>query len=119
MGAGGGGYIVYCKRRYFRAAKFSRVKPSEAFSRYQIFTQKAVGSLCAILIYFFTHIVFFTHLRPGAKCAKICTAQKILSLQYVAQVGSTMLNVCVVSWVIITMLSIILMIPYYFISIYQ
>ena len=27
----------YCKRRYFRAAKFSRIKPNVTFSRGQIF----------------------------------------------------------------------------------
>ena len=71
--------LIYCKRIYFRAAKFSRIKPKDAFSRNQIFAQKAVSSLCAILIYFFSLTSYFRayktmrEMRENMYCAKIST----------------------------------------------
>ena len=76
---------AYCKRIYFRAAKFSRIKPYEANSRVLIFAHMPVNCICPIVIVIFTHINF-SHIRPCAKCAKICTARKFLRLQYIGQI---------------------------------
>ena len=48
VSVGGGGLCqvhTYCKRTYFRAAKFSRIKPSVTFSRRHIFTHLVTNSI--------------------------------------------------------------------------
>ena len=37
--------VVYCKRRYFRAAKFLRIKPYVTFSSEYIFAHSVVNSI--------------------------------------------------------------------------
>ena len=56
--------VVYCERRYFRAAKFSRINPDEAFLCSQIFVQIASNYLCAFMIYFFNHTIFLRIQSP-------------------------------------------------------
>ena len=49
---------IYCKRRYFRAAKFSRIKLLVIFSRGQMFTHLVNNSIWSIVFHFFAHIIF-------------------------------------------------------------
>ena len=71
----------YCKRRYFRAVKFSHTYPSEAYSRNQKFAQLIYNSLCYYMILIFAHTIFSriyqsTALREMCEnmyCAKIST----------------------------------------------
>ena len=49
---------IYCKRIYFRAAKFSRIKPYGAYSRFLIFVHMPFNSIFFIMIIIFAHIKF-------------------------------------------------------------
>ena len=74
--------LTYCKCRYFCAAKFSRIKPYETYSRSYIFTHMPFFLYLFYYDYNFHSHQIFLHLKPCAKCAKICTPQKSLHLQY-------------------------------------
>ena len=50
--------IIYFESTYFRAAKFSRIKPSVTFLRGHIFKPLVTNSILPIMIYIFTHIIF-------------------------------------------------------------
>ena len=72
---------VYCERRYFRADKFSRIKPYHyvTFSRGHIFAYFVPKfHLTYSDLNVHSHHIF-ADMRP---CAKICTARKFLRLQY-------------------------------------
>ena len=62
--------VYYCKRRYFRAAKFSRIKPYGVYSRVLIFAHMPVNSICSIMIIIFTHIKFSCIYGPARNVRK-------------------------------------------------
>ena len=61
---------MYCERRYFRAAKFSRIKLYVTFSRGLIFAHVLVNSISAIMIYLSTHIIFSRIQDPARNARK-------------------------------------------------
>ena len=70
-------FFIYCKRRYFRAAKFSRIKPEEAYLRGLIFAHIPFNSTCSIMIIIFIHIKFSRIYSPARNARKY-----VLYLQY-------------------------------------
>ena len=83
----GAAHNIYCKRRYFRVYKFSRISENWQFRADFFFAFLILLPLCSIrkvislCIYFRAHLII-------ANNAKICTARKYVHSQYIVVSGS-------------------------------